>query len=387
MPLIVGLGDLLGRFAGRLLNSSLGWATILLFGKVSGRKQAVLLGIALGAVVWVLLLIGVALPDVGTALLAFVPAPSFVSRDLIRLAMLVGAVALPLAIGIAAVYVTDESHRPTGAGLGIALLRGYPFTFLLALTIAFLAVIAVVRKVQGLTQRWDSAHLPVVVKPGGYDRVLAQLEDVLHQGGLDVRREPAPRVLSIPPRLLARVAGSGLGALVPDRLMLLKAPGLEALVYPSDISILGTTRRLAHARALIAAELTTAPAYLTTSAESERVEDQLAGLADDVDARSAPDVQRRLAGVDRELMRLTVPFDEWETVYRKRLQVERDALRRSASGPAEAGPEPSSPPQPGRLAWALALGTIVLTLLDLTVAALGRARAPSRAPGSRLRRG
>src|SRR5512142_360982 len=149
VPLIVGLGDLLGRFAGRLLNSSLGWATILLFGKVSGRKQAVLLGIALGAVVWVLLLIGVALPDVGTALLAFVPAPSFVSRDLIRLAMLVGAVALPLVIGIAAVYVTDESHRPTGAGLGIALLRGYPFTFLLALTIAFLAVIAVVRKVQG----------------------------------------------------------------------------------------------------------------------------------------------------------------------------------------------------------------------------------------------
>ncbi len=169
MGLIAGLAGMLGRFAGRLLNSSLGWATILLFGKVTGRKQTLLLGIALGAIVWVILLIGVAVPDVGAILLAAVPAPPFVSRDLIRLVMLVAAIVLPLLMGLAALFVMDAAQRPKGLALIASLVRGYPFALLLAVIIAMLAVVATIRKVRALAHRWEDAHVAIIVKPGGYD--------------------------------------------------------------------------------------------------------------------------------------------------------------------------------------------------------------------------
>lgn len=340
MALISGLAGVLGRFAGRLLNSSLGWATVLLFGKVSGRKQTVLLLIALASVLEVVLVVGIVFPDLGTTLIAFVPAPSFVSRDLIRLAMLVAAIALPLVVGIAAIVLTESSKRPHGGGLVVALLRGYPFTIVLALTIAVLAVIATVRKIQSLTRRWEDAHIAVIVKPGGYDEVVAQLESVLRQGGIPVEVRPAPAVLSVPPKLLAATAGEGLGSLVPDRLALIKAEGLEALIYPSDISLGGTHDRLALARALIATQLTHAPAYLTTAAEAQTIEDELRELSTGgagADA-PAPDPRRareRFAELDRRLMQLTIPFDEWEIVYRERLQVERTL--RDGEAPLEGG--------------------------------------------------
>jgi hypothetical protein len=384
MALITGLVGILGRFAGRLLNSSLGWATVLLFGKVAGRKQPVLLGIALGALLWVALLIGIVFPDLGTALIAVVPAPAFVSRDLIRLAMLAGAIVVPLLIGVGALFVTEAERRPRGPALVGGLLRGYPFALLLALTMVLLAAVAIVRKIQSLVRRWEDAHVAVIIKPGRYDEVLGDLEHVLRRGGVPVVRRAAPGVLAAPPRILARVAGTGLGGLVPDRLVVLAAPGLEALVYPSDISIAGTKDLVARSRALIAAQLTSAPAYMTTSAEAERLEDELRGIAE-----LGPGLPRvaldRLDAVDRELMRLTVPFDEWETVYRERLQLERDILagKPPAQLPAALpmGARVASPsPRPSLLERAFAIGSMALLLLDVALLA-GRGRGPRPARG------
>jgi hypothetical protein len=154
---------------------------------------------------------------------------------------------------------------------------------------------------------------------------------VLREGGIPVEVRPAPAVLSVPPKLLAATAGEGLGSLVPDRLALIKGEGLEALIYPSDIALGGTHERLALARALIATQLTHAPAYLTTAAEAQEIEDALrelstGGAGADAPAPDPRHVRERFAELDRRLMQLTIPFDEWETVYRERLQVERSLL-------------------------------------------------------------
>jgi hypothetical protein len=371
---IVGsLFAMVGRFAGRLLNSALGWATILLFGKVAGSKQTLLLVIALGSLAWVLVVLSIAFPDLGTFLLAFVPVPDFVDENLVRLAMLGLALLIPLLIGIAAFFVSEASQRQKGLGLVTGVLRGYPFTLILALTIVILAVVSLVRKARSLTKRWEDAHVPVVVKPGGYDQVLDQLHEVLDEAGLDVEPKPAPAVLSLPPRLLDAVAGKALGGLVPDRLMLLAGRDLEVLVYPSDVAIAGSKEAVARSRAAIAAELTTAPAYLTTSAESERIEDAIR----DVTSSGRPDrgaalpqLRDRLQGLDGKIARLTVPFDEWETVYRQRLQVERDVLAReveylSSRGSATSATRRSEPPILERVvAWAgLALVALDVALL------------------------
>jgi hypothetical protein len=375
MAIIGSVFAMLGRFAGKVLNAALGWATMLLFGKVPDSKQWILLLIALGSIVWVILIVGVIVPDVATVTLAFVPIPSFVDRNWVRLGMLAGALVLPLAIGAAGVTVVRKEDRPAGAGLVVAVLRGYPFALVLALTTALLSGVALVRKVRSLSKHWGDAHVPVIVKPGGYEDVLAQLEDVLDAAGLALERRPAPAVLSVPPKVLDRVAGRSLGHLIPDRLMLLASPTLEVLIYPSDVAISGEKDQVARARAAIADRLTHAPAYLTMSEEAEKVEDGLAAVA----GSDAPLEERRakLADIDMTLASLTVPFDEWETLYRERLQIERDMLA-SALGDAPGPPgapgasATTEPPEAGALTTvdrAPARGTAVVTGVVMAVLA------------------
>ncbi len=370
---------LLGRFAGRVLNSALGWATLLLFGKVEGRNQSVLLVIALGSLVWVLAIVGVLIPDVGTFLLAFVPVPDFIDENVVRLAMVGVVVVIPLLIGAAALFIADPVARPQRLNLAGGVLRGYPFTLVLAITILVLGAVSVVRKVRSLAKRWEDAHVPMIVKPNGYDTVLADLEGVLRRAGLPVEPRPAPSVVSLPPRLLDAVAGRALGALVPDKLMLLHAPDVEVLVYPSDVAISGSRGAVARARAAIAAQLTRSPAYMTASAEAQRIEDEVQALAEGSARRGAADwsaLRERLADIDRRLVTLTVPFDEWETVYRERLQVERDALIRQLGGIAVvdegAGELMPDAARPGSVEWAVA--AVGLALLAADVLLLVRSR-------------
>jgi hypothetical protein len=372
MAILAGLASVLGRFAGRLLNTTLGWATILLFGKVPQRKQTLLLLIVLGSLGWVALVLGVLLPDIGALLIAAVPLPDFVDEGWIRLAMLAGALLLPLVVGAAAVFVSEAESRPTGQGLVKALLRGYPFTLVLAVTIVILASVGTFRKLRAMSRRWEDTHVPVIVKPGAYDRVLEDLRGVLERAGLEPGVKPAPRLVSAPPRLLDAVAGRGLGSLVPDQLMLITADGLEILVYPSDLAMSGTKKRVAAARAAIVSELLHAPAYLTTTAEAQEVEDAVAGLAEGRQPTVSA-LAQALPQLDARLSTLVVPFDEWETLFRKRLQVERDALRAGGSGSAQpAGSGEDKRGRPALSEWAVAAAGLGLVALDVLLLLRGR---------------
>lgn len=382
MAIIGALFGMLGRFAGRLLNSTLGWATILLFGKVSGRSQTVLLAIAFGSLVWVLTVAGIAVPDIATFLLAFVPLPDFVDEDVVRLAMLGLAVLIPLLIGVAAVAISDVSTRPRGLGLIGGVLRGYPFSFVLAVTIGILGFVSLSRKVSSLAKRWNDAHVPVVVKPGGYDEVLGNLEHVLDEAGLEVVTKPAPTILSLPPRLLDAVAGRSLGALIPDRLMVLSGRELEVLVYPSDVAISGTPRALARARAAIASRLTGSPAYMTTSAEAQRIEDSIRDIADAATTPSQSErdaLVDRVRGLDPRIASLVVPFEEWETTYRERLQIERYLLAQQLEvrGPPAPADAPTARGAPV-FEWLVGGAGLALLVVDVALLIQGRQGRASR---------
>lgn len=364
MAIIGSVFAMAGRFAGRVLNSILGWATLLLFGKVEGRKQSMLLVIALGSLAWVLTLIGILVPEIGAFLLAFVPIPDSVDDNWVRLGMLALALIIPLLIGAAAIYVAEPGYRPTGAGLVTGVLRGYPFTVVLAVTIVTLGGVSLVRKVRSLSKRWEDAHVPVIVKPGGHDRVLDDLHRVLDAADLPVTVHPAPAIVSLPPRLLDKVAGRELGGLVPDRVMMLTGSDLEVLVYPSDVAISGTKIATARARAAIAAELTTSPAYMTTSAESQRIEDAIAELAR-TDGLSDEARQQQLRELDGRIARLAVPFDEWETVFRQRLQAELGLLGVDVEGHGTAWDGTVQPRSV--LERLVAVGTVALIVADATL--------------------
>ncbi len=332
MALLAPLIAFIGRQVGRIVQMAFGWATLLLFGRVPQRKQLLLAGVALGSVLWVVLLIGVAMPDIGTWLLAFVPAPSFVDDNVVRLLMLGLAVLLPLLVGLGGLFLMDDDDRPRGfGGTCVQVLRGYPYAAVLSLVIAMLLLVAPIFKVRAIVKRWEDAHIPIMVKPNGYDRVATDLEAAVDAAGLDLTRGRAPRILEMPSRLLASVGGAAVRRLVPDQIVMLKAKMLEVTIHPSDVAMVGSKQAVARARAAIADKLAKTEAYLTTSEEAQQVEDALGKLRDPgpVD----PDVAHGwLVAIDKRLAELTVPYEEWEVLYRQRLQIERDLLRAHQDG-------------------------------------------------------
>ncbi|MFL5756480.1 MAG: hypothetical protein ACJ77N_09300 [Chloroflexota bacterium] len=401
MAIFAGVFAFLGRQVTRILTTLLGWASTLLFGRVPADKQVVLVLITFGSIGWVALLLGTLVPDVGTVLLAFIPVPSFVPDWSVRLAMLIAAIVLPLVIGAATILLMPADRRPSGRAIIGQLLRGYPIAAFLALSLLILAAIAVWYKARAILHRASTAHVPMIAKPGGYDRVAADLERALDQADLAVSSRPAPAALALPARLLGRVAGKGIGSLVPDRLLQVRGQDVEVTIYPTDIAITGTKARLARARAAMTTRLTATAAYLTTSAEAQAIEDRLERLAK-LPPAVAPgepatlpgDAAHELVGIDRDLAVLEIPYDEWEVLYRMRLQVERDLLAGRRVGeafPAENPAPAGATARPGDArpartepAWAsiLGVGSLVLITVDAVLALVDRLSRRDRADAS-----
>jgi hypothetical protein len=332
MAFLAALLALGSKYAGKVVSTTLGWASTLLFGRVPASRQILLTGITFGSVIWMVLLGGVLFPELGTFLLLLVPPQGFVPTAVIRLAMLAGALVVPAIIGVLTLRLA------TGADVGgpvKGVLRGYPLTVLLAVLLVFLAVLAIWRKARSLARRWTDAHVPLVIESGAYEQVVGDLERALKAVGLDVTQRDAPAVMSRPARWLASVGGRGSGGLVPERMIELNGPGLEILVYPMDVLISGRPADVMRARAAVASRLTTSSAHLTVTAEAQAVEDRLTELGRRPETGFGASEVDVFAAIDETLMTIRIPYDEWEVLYRQRLQVERDLRAAEMSAATE----------------------------------------------------
>ncbi len=387
MAILAALVALGSKFASKILTTTLGWASTLLFGRVPASRQILLLGITFGSVIWLVLLVGVVVPEVGTFLLLFVPPQGFVPEEVIRLVMLIGALIVPGVLGVLTLALSPDTGRDARRTIE-AVLRGYPLTVLLAILLLFLAGLAVWRKGHSLVRRWTDAHVPLVVKPGAYDQVAADLDRAVSDAGLDVEPRAAPAAMSKPAKWLAAVGGSNSSALVPDHMVQLHGPDLDILIYPMDLLISGKPELVARARAAMASRLTTSAAHLTVSAEAQAVEDRLTTLGTRSDETEHPPrfdaaAAAAFAEIDDTLASIMIPYEEWEVLYRQRLQVERDLRAGAMAGEAVLGAE--TPGTDGPLATLTAVGRLLRdgaeAVLDLaaderTSAAAGNVAGP-----------
>src|SRR5439155_2452674 len=87
----------IGRQLGRVLTLAFNWATIVLFGRVPKDRELYLSGMAMAALLWPVVLAGIAFPSFATFLIGFFTVPDWL-HPWVRLAMLVLAVLLPLAV-------------------------------------------------------------------------------------------------------------------------------------------------------------------------------------------------------------------------------------------------------------------------------------------------
>lgn len=312
-----GLFALIGRQLGKILNLAFAWATTALFGRVPRDKALLLSGMALASLLWPVAVVSVIWPGVAAFLLAFVTLPDWLD-PWVRTIMIVLSVALPLVVGLLGSRL--ESPPPGGGELLGAALRGYPTALGLFIVLLWMLVLAPVSRLAALARRLESAHVPIAIKPAGYDQVVQDLRAALGRAGLDATPARAHWTFEIPGRVLARLGGERVRRLVPERLTVLRAPGVELVLHPMDIALQGRRPQVARARAAITRELTFTAANQTWSAEAQVIEDQLAAAARD---------EADLDGVARHIEAAALEHEEWEILYRLLLQVR---LRRSLGG-------------------------------------------------------
>ena len=60
----------------------------------------------------------------------------------------------------------------------------------LFVVLIWMMVVAPLGQIRALLRRWESAHVPIAVKPGGYDTVVQDLAGALDRALLPERRGP-----------------------------------------------------------------------------------------------------------------------------------------------------------------------------------------------------
>ena len=323
VQILVGLAL---RSLGRVANTALGWATVLLFGRVPQRRQIIVTAMAFGSVLWLVAVTGILWPEFAAFLLAFATLPPWVDRAWVRLAMLASAAIIPLAVGAAALLLLDPPHRPRGrSATARALLPGYRYTFGMAVTLLVAMVIAPVTRIRTLLRRWTTRHLPVVIYAAHYPAVVGEVDRILASAGFGTRRVPTSPLISGPTRMLALLIGGTVAGMVTHDLATFAGPELEVTVHPFDIVITGPLRRVAAALVALIEMLPFTPAYLTWTKDANEIEDRLreAWRIHNEQPNAWTPAAAALREIEHAIRHTGVAFEEWEVLFRELLIVER----------------------------------------------------------------
>jgi len=332
MLLIQAVITTVSRSAGKIFNTAFGWATIMLFGKVPQSRQRILTALGAGSVVWVVTLVGLAIPQFATWLLAFIRLPSSIQQEWARAAMLAGAILLPPLVGGLSLVVVEPAARPKDLGGKLrAVIRGYPYAFGLASTLVMMVLFAPIMHVRNMARRWNDAHVPIIVEPKDYLTVVDETQKALRVGGLETTKTRATWMMRAPTKVLTTFARAAFSNLVADNLTTLRSDRLEVLLHPADLVIRGPDGSVARARAILAEHLTFIPAYMTWDKDANEVEDRLRALWESM--REQPQrgsdgkALEELKAIERDMAKFELPFEEWEVLYREKLLVERGLLQ------------------------------------------------------------
>ena len=312
----------------RAATFALGWATALYFGQVPGRQGRILSVISLLAVAWVILLVGFAIPLlVGAGLDALgLVERNFSVRPLVASLLGLAVVATPPLVAAAVLFFDLRPERSLGAWVRLIPVS-YPATFMLGLAVFLMVLITPFLLVERWRARRILLQVPLVMRKGSDDELVDAARRALHSidvDDLDVRRVEGPKTW--PMRTVAYAIKHLIGAAVRGEPMELVADGVEIYAYATNVSILGPKGDAHRVRAAIERELALTDAFLTWDEEAQRLEAALReadrSANGDIDA-----LRRRLDALQVKIDRASLNSEEWNVLYRERLQVEQRAAR------------------------------------------------------------
>ena len=315
----------------RSASFALGWATALYFGQVPGRQGRILSVVSLAAAGWIIVIVGFAIPIFSGAILeATGVIDDNFDVEAIHYIGLVAAIVLAPPV-IAGISVFGEFHTDRSIGTWASLVpMSYPASFMLGASVLQMVAFTPFLLFQRWRRKRKLVQVPLVMRSGSSDDDLVDaVRDALETIDItDIRVTEAsgPRVW--PMRTVGFAAEHLLGAVVRGKPMRLEAGELEIFAYATNISINGPKEDAYRVRAAVERELAFADAYLTWNEESQGFEDELieahAHANGDVDA-----MRERLDEIQGRIDTASLNGEEWNVLYRLRLQVEQAASRRS----------------------------------------------------------
>lgn len=326
MVLIQALLSLITRSAGKILNAIFGWAVVALFGRTSSRQQTMLSALVGLAAAWPLLLVGIAMPKVAALVLAFVPLPDSVPDWAVRLVWIALAISVPTVVGL---VVASKAPQGTPPETFIKrVLRGFPITIGIAGSFLLMFVTVPALRLASIARGRQDEHVPLVTSGTAYAEVAGLVDAILQRHGLGATRAKPSWWLIGPARILQILGGDALRGFMPRQLAYWIGPKLELALYPSDLLIRGEKGRLAWAHGLLAEGLARGPGLQTLTPEAQKIEQQIretwAVLDSDLDHhRHSRMLRSVLRDIAQDLGRVSVPYDEWQVLYRETIQLAR----------------------------------------------------------------
>ena len=311
---------------------ALGWATAIYFGQVPGRQGRVLSVISLVAAGWLILAVGFAIPIFGGAALEAIGVleENFDVEPLTYLGLVAGIVLTPPLIAATTVYAQFHDERNASTWLRMVPMS-YPATAMLGLSVLQMVAITPILLFQRWRQKRKLLQVPLVMRDQADDDDLVKaVRGALAAIGLDdVQVAEATGPKSWPLRTIGFASKHLLGAVIRGEPMRLRTNDIEILAYATNVSIQGPKEEAYRVRAAVERELAFRNAYLTWNEEAQHFEDDLMRIHRSADG----DVAALHAELDEVQARIDVAslnLEEWNVLYRLRLQLEQNVARRTS---------------------------------------------------------
>ena len=331
MPFLPFVLLLVWQALSRSASFALGWATAMYFGQVPGRQGRILSVISLLAAGWVILVVGFALPIFGGALLEALGVidDNFDVTAIVYAGLVGGVLLAPPAVAVATEYAEFRGGRSIQGVLRI-LPVSYPATAMLGLSVLQMVAFTPVLLVQRWRQKRKLVQVPLVMRKGTDDDDLAELVlRALSAIGLaDVKVAEATGPKSWPLRTVGFAVRHLLGAVVRGEPMRFEVGELEILAHATNVAILGPGEDAYRVRAAMERELAFGDAYLTWNDEAQGFEDELLEVHRSTD-RDVETMGRRLDSIQERIDVASLNTEEWNVLYRLRLQLEQSVEQRT----------------------------------------------------------
>ncbi|MDQ2674475.1 MAG: hypothetical protein M3Y40_07440 [Chloroflexota bacterium] len=336
MPFLPFVVLLAWQALSRSASFALGWATSLYFGQVPGRQGRMLSVMSLVAAGWVILVIGFGVPILVGALLeaTSVIEENFDVEFIHYAGLTAGVVLVPPAV--AAIAVWGEFHEEKSVGTWLRLVPiSYPSTAMLGASVLMMVAVTPILLVQRWRQKRKYVQISLVMRDKTDDDDMADaLRDALQSIGIpDAKVVEAAGPKTWPLRTVGFAVKHLLGAVVRGDPMRLTAGDLEIYAYATTISVQGPKEDTYRVRAAIHRTLGFRDAFLTWNEEAQDIEAELldAHQGGDGDVEALRD---RLDEIQAEMDTASLNSEEWNVLYRRRLQIELAARTRARKSTA-----------------------------------------------------